>query len=188
MRGWRGDLESSGFGRRPDLIRRRQTADSQTPASRRRRLAGRASANMRLEAGVVALVTARDGRSAAEQQPSVRVVQQRLPGRLRAKASASSAVVVAHDRDARESVAASRQSSVCSQSLAASRRLDEDDERVRASRGARHQLGEFGEAGARAVALGMREHHERRTRGVQRRAALRGHRAGASAGVPGRLA
>ena len=52
-------------------------------------------------------------------------------------------------------------------------RFDEDHERPRLDLDAREQLGELAEAGTRAVAARMREHHQRRRRGIARQRALR---------------
>ena len=105
-------------------------------------------------------MTASDGRAAAELQPAVGAVEQRLSRGFAIEAAGLAAVVIMENGgiwNARRGAPERCLFPV----IANVRRSNEDDKRFRPSRCAGDEFREFGEACARAVALRMRQHHQR---------------------------
>ena len=116
--------------------------------------------DQRRASGVVAGMPARAGDAAAEEQRAAGVVEKRLAGCRGAEPPRLEAIVVAHDRDVGKAAPSATDRSAPSRRRTA--RLQEEDVGLRCACARAEDLGQFGEAGARAGALRMGEQDERR--------------------------
>ena len=148
---------------------------------------GSAAVEQRRQRGaarVVARVSSRPGHAAAEDQPPVRVVQQRLAGRGRVEHRRVGAVLVRQDVHARNRRCRPPQIRLLPAGFHVQGPV-EDHVGRHAILGVRHQHRELADRGARAGTLRVREHQERRTVRVaheRRRGRPEGRRMGRRAG------